>query len=96
MKNLLFKTAIKWLLIYFGIGILVAFLAIALADVAPIIAGILSFFTLFFSLVLYLLAILDYSKKRNHLATPKEIFGLVGLIYIVPMAIGGIAMLAMA
>lgn len=86
MGNLLFKTALKWSLVAFGIQMLASIPGIIFGSQANMeamqaVSIILMIFGIFGFIVIYVIACLEFSKKRNHLANTGELLGLVGLMY---------------
>ena len=89
MNNLLFKTALKWSLLALGASILASIPMLIFDQGGMVLTVILSILNIFFLLAVYIIAILEFSKKRNHRANVGEIFGLSGLIFGITL-IGGI------
>lgn len=82
MNNLLFKTALKWSLVSFGIGIVLSlpalFMGLEGGATFSIVTSVLSMLV---SIAVFVIACLDYSKKRNHLASTGDMFGLVATMF---------------
>jgi len=101
MDSLLTKTAIRWILISFGGSLLLGLLSYAGGELLGGIAGgvtsvIFTTFGFLWGIIVYVLAILDFSKKRNHLAKAGEIFKLTAIIYAIPLLLGLVAFMIMA